>query len=423
MNHCTYHVSDLVQFKTKMLGWVKQFNIFCFLDSCNYTIAPQRFQWLLAAGVQTEATANLHHLDQFVATPGQWKFGHLGYELKNSLHDIPASAHNKVGFPGFYFFVPQIVLEFDDDKLIIHADEPEAIYQAIQNHEPITGEPAPNALTPRSRISKEQYIDCIHKLQKHIARGDCYEINFCVEFFCDDVLPDPLTAFKRLQQISPNPFSAFYKWNDSYLLCASPERFLCRKNDKLFSQPIKGTIERDRDNVARDEDLKKQLSVSKKDQAENVMVVDLVRNDLSRICQDDSVKVDELFGIYTFPQVHQMISTISGTIKERISFSEILKATFPMGSMTGAPKHRVMELIDEYETGSRGIFSGAVGYFSPDGDFDFNVVIRSIMYNAANKYLSYQVGSGITFYSNAEDEWNECLLKAEAMREVLDSAQ
>ncbi|MES2881423.1 MAG: chorismate-binding protein, partial [Bacteroidota bacterium] len=306
MNHCTYHVSDVVQFKAKMLGWVKQFNIFCFLDNCNYTIKPQRFQWLLGAGVQSELSANLHQLNQFVSTPGQWKFGHLSYELKNNLHSISASANNKIGFPDFYFFVPQIVVELStDDELTIHADDPETIYQAIQNHNDITCEAATNSFTPKPRISEEAYIDCINRLQKHIARGDCYEINFCVEFFCDDVAIDPLTVFKKLQEISPNPFSAFYKWNDSYLLCASPERFLCRQNATLISQPIKGTIERNRHNAEKDEVLKKQLSLSKKDQAENVMVVDLVRNDLSRICKDDSVKVDELFGIYSFPQVHQ----------------------------------------------------------------------------------------------------------------------
>jgi para-aminobenzoate synthetase component 1 len=148
------------------------------------------------------------------------------------------------------------------------------------------------------------------------------------------------------------------------------------------------------------------------------MVVDLVRNDLSKVCEEGTVQVDELFGIYSFPQVHQMISTISGKLKNNISFSEIIRATFPMGSMTGAPKRRVMQLIEQYETTKRGIFSGAVGYISPDGDFDFNVVIRSIMYNKSSGYLSFQTGSAITFYSDPQAEWEECLLKAEAMKKV-----
>jgi para-aminobenzoate synthetase component 1 len=152
------------------------------------------------------------------------------------------------------------------------------------------------------------------------------------------------------------------------------------------------------------------------------MVVDLVRNDLSKICKENSVKVEELFGVYTFPQVHHLVSTVSGELQDNTSFSDILEACFPMGSMTGAPKHRVMQLIDHYEVQSRGIFSGCVGYFKPNGDFDFNVVIRSIMYNATEKYLSYQVGSGITFYSDPEKEWEECLLKAEAIKAVLSSS-
>ena len=149
------------------------------------------------------------------------------------------------------------------------------------------------------------------------------------------------------------------------------------------------------------------------------MIVDLVRNDLTRICKEGSVRVDELFGVYTFPQVHQMVSTISGVIKEDVSFPQIIDAAFPMGSMTGAPKHRVMQLINEFEPSARGIFSGSVGYINPDGDFDLAVVIRSIMYNQSTQHLSYQVGSGITFYSDAEAEWEECLLKAEAIRKVL----
>jgi para-aminobenzoate synthetase component 1 len=221
--------------------------------------------------------------------------------------------------------------------------------------------------------------------------------------------------------ISPNPFAALYRLHDRYLLCASPERFICKKGLRISSQPMKGTIKRDLSNKSEDEKLKEELKASAKDQSENVMVVDLVRNDLSRICNDGSVKVDELFGIYSYPQVHQMISTINGELKEDILFSEIIEATFPMGSMTGAPKYRVMQLIDEYEEGARGIFSGSVGYVDENGDFDFNVVIRSMMYNASSKYLSYQVGSGITFYSDPEMEWEECLLKGQAIKKVLTS--
>jgi para-aminobenzoate synthetase component 1 len=182
---------------------------------------------------------------------------------------------------------------------------------------------------------------------------------------------------------------------------------------------MKGTAGRDLMDSANDEALKKVLESSAKEQAENVMIVDLVRNDLSKVCTDGTVKVDELFKIYSFPQVHQMISTISGELDPSVNFSDIVKATFPMGSMTGAPKRRVIELTEQYEVSSRGIYSGAVGYFTPEDDFDFNVVIRSLMYNKSTRYLSYHVGSGITFYSDPEKEWEECLLKAEGIKKVL----
>jgi para-aminobenzoate synthetase component 1 len=220
---------------------------------------------------------------------------------------------------------------------------------------------------------------------------------------------------------SPNPFSAFYKLDDRYLICASPERFVSKKGSRIFSQPMKGTSRRDLTDAVNDRNLKSELKQSVKEKSENVMVVDIVRNDLAKICKEGSVNVDELFGVYSYPQVHQMISTISGELKPDIKFSEIIEATFPMGSMTGAPKHRVMELIEKYEVSARGLFSGSVGYISPDRDFDFNVVIRSIMYNASNKYLSYQLGSGITFYSDPQKEWEECLLKGEAIKKVLTS--
>jgi para-aminobenzoate synthetase component 1 len=227
-----------------------------------------------------------------------------------------------------------------------------------------------------------------------------------------------VNIFRNLGKLSPNPFSALYKVNNKWLICASPERFLKKEGSKIFSQPIKGTAKRSAEKK-KDEENRINLGSSQKERSENVMVVDLVRNDLSRVCKKGTVKVEELYGIYSFPQVHQMISTISGELKEGILFAEIIRACFPMGSMTGAPKKRVMELIEQYEKTKRGIFSGAVGYISPTGDFDFNVVIRSIMYNAPAHYLSFQAGSAITFYSDPAQEWEECLVKAEAIKKVL----
>ncbi len=229
-----------------------------------------------------------------------------------------------------------------------------------------------------------------------------------------------MEVFCKLYQKTKAPFSCFVKCNDSYLMCASPERFLKKDNNKLTSQPIKGTIKRG-ENLAEDLLLKKLLLHNIKEQSENAMIVDLVRNDLSRLAKKASVNVEELFGIYTFETLHQMISTISCELKENINFDDILKATFPMGSMTGAPKIRAMQLIEQYEEINRGIYSGSVGCILPNGNFDLNVVIRSIQYNAANRYLSIMVGSAITDMCNAEDEYNECLLKAQALLETLNA--
>ena len=373
---------------------------------------------MLAVDVKACVQGNdIKALDTFFAEHKEWIFGHLSYDLKDVIH-FQSKKKNRIDFPGFNFFVPEFLIAINDGEWTIAAEKPHEIHEAILSQviKDISGNPE---LTIQQCLTREEYIEAIKKLQAHILRGDCYEINFCQEFFCEDAVIEPIVYFQRLMDVSPNPFSAFYKLNEKFLLCASPERFLAKTGTTIISQPIKGTIKRALENSLEDKRLLQQLKESKKDQSENVMVVDLVRNDLAKICKEHSVTVNELFGIYSYPQVHQMISTISGELKENIKFSEILEATFPMGSMTGAPKFRVMQLIDEYEKQSRGIFSGAVGYFSPEGNFDFNVVIRSIMYNANEKYLSYQVGSGITFYSDPEKEWEECLLKAEAIKKVL----
>jgi para-aminobenzoate synthetase component 1 len=309
--------------------------------------------------------------------------------------------------------------------MIIEAADPEKIFAEI-NADNLPAPPSINKVKIQSLVSKKEYIKIINKLKQHILRGDCYEINFCQEFFAENAEMDPVDVYKKLSHFSPNPFSALYRLNNQWLICASPERFIKKQGNKIISQPIKGTSKRDKGDNEKDMLSRDDLRNSAKDRSENVMVVDLVRNDLSKVCKDGTVEVDELYGIYSFPQVHQMISTISGVLKANISFTDIIKATFPMGSMTGAPKKRVMELIEQHEKIKRGIFSGAVGYISPDGGlpavqagFDFNVVIRSIMYNADSKYLSFKAGSGITFYSDPEQEWEECLMKAEAMKNVL----
>ena len=405
-----------------MLDWLSRFNICCFLDNHLYNLPGHSRECLAAAGSIT-CTHNryeyLRDAGEFVSLQNDWIFGHLGYDLKNETEELQSSHTDQVGFPDAFFFVPEYVLMLDESVVSIGSlrDDHESVYDDILAYTrvPVTK----NNFIIQERVKKEEYISTIIKLKEHILRGDCYEINFCQEFYAEQAQIDPVTTYRDLSDLSPNPFSAFYRLDESYLLCASPERYLKKSGRQILSQPIKGTAPRDRINAENDLQLKEQLSHSAKDRSENVMVVDLVRNDLSRVCVEGSVKVDELFGIYEFPQVHQMISTVTGILKDGTGFEEIIRASFPMGSMTGAPKKRVMELIEQYEKSRRGIFSGAVGYISPDKDFDFNVVIRSILYNAPDHYLSFQAGSGITFYSDPEKEYGECQWKAAAMKKVL----
>lgn len=397
-----------------MLNWASRFNIFCFLDNCAYRFPPHQYECLLAVDPVAWVEAGKNSLDQ--VDTGSWWFGHLSYELQHPLFGLKADKEDPVGFPLFYFFKPRIVIYITGSRLHIEGGDGPALYDQIMGAAAHEGAATPG-LRLEQRFSRDAYMKTVEQLQAHMRRGDCYEVNFCQEFFASRAAIDPVQVFRQLTAVSPNPFSAFYRLHDRFLVCASPERFLRKTGDRILEQPIKGTARRAED-PAEDERRQQALTGSAKEQAENIMVVDLVRNDLSRICRPGSVKVDELMGLYSFPQVHQMVSTVSGAIGDT-PFSEIIRAVFPMGSMTGAPKKSVMELIHRYEAVARGIFSGSVGYIHPSGDFDFNVVIRSIMYNQARQYLSFQVGSGITVYSQAAAEWEECLLKGEAIKKVL----
>lgn len=427
----TFELTDSNDFKIKMLNWANRFSIFCLLDNQQYSFTTPAFECLLAAGCKKNISLQygnaFEQLQQFYkAEKKQWLFGHLGYDLKNEIEKLQSKNVDAIDFADAHFFVPEIIVELKENFVTITCDGNAGLhFKAIQSEPLISNEVTPEVKI-KNRISKQDYLIAVDKLQQHILHGDCYEINFCQEFFAENTAINPIQVYQKLIAISPNPFAALYKVHDNYCICASPERYLKKEGDKIFSQPIKGTSKRDLFNRENDIANKNFLSASEKEKSENVMVVDLVRNDLSKVCIEGTVQVDELFGVYSFPQVHQMISTISGKIKKDLNWIDAVKATFPMGSMTGAPKKRVMELIEQYEKTKRGLFSGAIGYIKPEGDlpdgqagFDFNVVIRSILYNATSKYLSFQTGSAITFYSNPESEYEECLLKAEAIRNVL----
>ena len=418
--YTSYSITDFYLFKHQLLNFAERFSNFCFLDNHEYNF-QKSYECIAGIGSLQSITADekngLHDLDKFKKENEDWIFGHVSYDLKNQIENL--SSHNKdeIGFPDFLFFVPEIIFILSKDKVKIGVPDrfdSKNIFEeiiAIIPHEISFPKPL-----LKSRFSKDEYLQAIKKIQRHILRGDCYEICFCQEFFAESIQIDPIKVFKKLSDLSPNPFAAFYKLDKKYLLCASPERFLKKTKNMIISQPIKGTSKRN-ENSEKEKSL---LQESEKERAENIMIVDLVRNDLSKICAEGSVSVKEFLKIYSFPQVHQIISSITGRMRENISFGEILSATFPMGSMTGAPKKRAMELIEKYEKTKRGLFSGTVGYISPEGNFDFNVVIRSILYNEKNKYISIQAGSAITWKSVAEKEYEECNIKISAMKRALE---
>lgn len=406
-----------------MLYWADQHNICCFLDNHQYNLPVRHFECIAGVGerkrVQADAGSALDQLDSFLLTHNDWCFGHLSYDIKNEIEQLSSLNPDGIGFPDLNFFVPDTVLMLQPDHLVIGSfGNHEEIWKQIKKaSRPVSS--AESSAVIQNRLSREDYLSRIENLRNHILRGDCYEINFCQEFYCHQAAVNPPALYQSLCMESPNPYACYYKADQRYLLCASPERYLHRRGSKVLSQPIKGTAPRYPENAGADAAAGEALRSSEKDRSENVMVVDLVRNDLSKVCVEGSVKVEELFEVYSFPQVYQMISTVSGELKNTVTIADIFRASFPMASMTGVPKKRVMELIERYEVVKRGLYSGAVGYISPERDFDFNVVIRSILYNAKDQYLSFQTGSAITFNSNAAAEYEECLVKARAIKKVL----
>ncbi|AKQ45412.1 hypothetical protein TH63_06805 [Rufibacter radiotolerans] len=347
--------------------------------------------------------------------------GFLTYDLKNGLEQLHSQHPDQIGFPELYFFRPEIWLAWEESYVTINSftADPVVIAREIGGM-PFSACFSKNSLKTKARVPKEEYLKTVENLRQHILEGDVYEVNYCQEFYAEVVVLNPLPLFWRLNEASPTPFAGFLKLNHRYLLCASPERFLKKEGQLLVSQPIKGTIKRGT-TLEQDNQQRAALAASEKERAENMMIVDLVRNDLNRVAVTGSVQVEEFFGLYPFKFVWQMISTVTGELPIKVGALEVIKAAFPMGSMTGAPKIRALELIEQYEKIKRGLYSGSLGYFMPNGDFDFNVVIRSLQYNAQTQYLSFEVGSAITYDSDPEQEYQECLLKAAAITQVLEN--
>ncbi|MEN9488034.1 MAG: hypothetical protein RL494_299 [Bacteroidota bacterium] len=420
-------LQDSITFKKQLLAWGNQYREVIFLDSNDYPQDYSSYDCVLAVDAFTSIKTDYHNafedLKQYQSQTRDWLFGYLSYDIKNDTEDLVSENQDGLHFPDLFFFQPKKLFLVKGNQLEIQYlnmcdDEVEEDLEEIRLQ--ITTDYRLQITDCRieQRISEEKYVAKVTEMLAHINRGDIYEANFCMEFFAENTEINPLEIYHKLNAISEPPFSMFFKNNTNFLLSASPERYLRKEGTKIISQPIKGTSKRFSD-VIEDEKSKLELSQNPKERSENIMIVDLVRNDMSHTASKGSVQVLELCKTYSFKQVHQMISTITSEVLHTTSPIDILKTTFPMGSMTGAPKISAMKIIEALEETKRGLYSGAIGYFTPTGDFDFNVVIRSILYNSEEKYVSFSVGSAITAGSIPEKEYDECLLKAKAMLEVL----
>jgi para-aminobenzoate synthetase component 1 len=427
----SYTVDDAQKFKVSLLQWAQQFYEIVWLDGNEHAQKYSSFDAILAVdaitAIKTDANNAFENLKVYQKESKDWLFGYLSYDLKNDIEQLTSKNYDGLEFPDLYFFQPKKIIKIQGKKvefdyLQMVADEVENDFKvilALKSNDDLEVSKNEKSMPIKMRIFKDEYFKQVSKMLAHIHRGDMYEANFCQEFYIENQTINPFKVYQKLNSISKAPFASFLKINDQYLLCASPERYLKKQGIKVISQPIKGTAKRSK-NKQEDNQLKVDLANNEKERAENIMIVDLVRNDLSRHAVKGSVKVEELCKVYTFEQVHQMISTVIAAVEADANPIDIIKSTFPMGSMTGAPKVSAMNIIEDLEAFKRGLYSGAVGYFSPENDFDFNVVIRSILYNASKPYISFAVGSAITAKATPEHEYQECLLKAKAMREVLE---
>jgi para-aminobenzoate synthetase component 1 len=382
---------------------------------------------LLGFGVENytriQNSSCLAKLQEFIdSNKSKYIFGALNYNLKNEIFNLNSEKSDNLDFPSILFWIPKYVVKIQNEHFeFVQGEKNEESFSFLNNfleeETDLNFHPYNKYLEPR--ISKQEYISKLNKIKTYLKRGDIYEVNFCQEYFAENFeIPFELDLYFKLNQIAKAPFSSFLKFDEFTVFCNSPERFIQLKDGKLSTQPIKGTAARNIDEAI-DEANKWSLKKDPKERSENIMIVDLVRNDLSKIAEKNSVIVDELCEIRTFPTVHQMISTVSCIPKAGTSFTDILRATFPMGSMTGAPKISAMNIIDKLEDFNRGLYSGSIGYITPNGEFDFNVVIRSLIYNSKKKYLSCSVGSAITMLSNEEKEYEECQIKVAKLLSVL----
>lgn len=432
-----FQVDNMQQFKAKILLWAQQFETVLWLDSNNYKQQYASFDCGLAVeeftSIKTDYFNAFEKLKEYQIITKDYIFGYISYDVKNDVEQLSSNNFDGLDFADLYFFQPQKLffikgntvefhyLNMVNDEITSDFEEISALLDQAQLKTKSDSKPldsTPGDIKIKLRIHKDEYHYKVNRVLEHIKKGDVYEANFCQEFYAENSTINPLKVYEHLNEISKPPFATFLKIEHQYLLSASPERYIRKEGNKVISQPIKGTAKRLRSKID-DEKIASDLSKDIKERAENVMIVDLVRNDLSKTAKIGSVKVEELCKVHSFKQVHQMISTVVSEVDKTTHPIDILQSTFPMGSMTGTPKVSAMKIIENLEETKRGLYSGTVGYFTPNGDFDFNVVIRSILYNEEKKYISYSVGGAITAKSIPEKEYEECLLKAKAMRYVL----
>ena len=426
--------NSLQQIRSRLLQWGASFEYFMLLDSnsdAGYDRLPTsyvNYHFLAAAGVFRGLLPDqnvFRSIKQLIAADPEWYFLHLTFNVKAETHKVYAKHEDPVGFPAAFVFSPLWLILVREGVLELHYPSQVSDDEALSALEKLL-QPAReyffgDFVKQRISISYptfDEYRQVFERVQGHLGRGDIYEMNYCINFIGRDAVIDPRATYLKLADYSPAPFAAFYKYRDLYLLSASPERFLKKTGMQVISQPIKGTIRRGKGS-SEDEELKKYLQNNAKDRSENIMITDLVRNDMSQFAQAGTVKVSDLCGVYSFRHVHQMISTIECRLSREVSAVDAIRLAFPMGSMTGAPKRNALRYIEEYESFNRGLFSGTVGYITPEGDFDLNVVIRSILYNASQRLIAIPAGSAVTVQANAGDEYDECCLKAQALIDIL----
>lgn len=412
-------------FREKLLTWASGFSHYAFLDSCaNMPYGEAAYDLMVGAGcaqfVTASADTGFEKVKAFRNTHKDWILGYFGYAMKNGVEDLPDSDKSTVPVPDTLFFIPGILVLVKGAQLTISVKDgnPALIYANIlgADAKASSGEGYDISLYPCT--SKEDYIGTVDVIRNHIIEGDIYEMNYCQEFRGKADKLDPVELFSKATSSALAPFSVLFRWEDIFLVSLSPERFLRFQEGKVYAYPIKGTTPRGEDPETDMRNLE-ELAASEKNRAENIMITDLMRNDLTRYALTGSICADELCRVYSFPQVYQMVSKVSAELLPDTDPIDVVRNAFPMGSMTGAPKVRVMQLIDELEDTARGLYSGSFGYFAPNGEADLNVVIRSILYHAGSGMVSVHAGGAIVFDSDPEEEYKECLLKINVLLHLL----